>query len=65
MGGILIAFVFSDQATGYIHVHGANKKSEFLGCLKSVFDNNKRYHYHVDILRSDDEIVLKSAEVLE
>ena len=62
--GYTMVFVFCDQAVGNLHVFGAKSKTEFLKCLKEVHAYYRKYGYTMKKLCSDDEYVLKSAEVL-
>ena len=61
--GYTMAFVFCDQALGYLHVFGAKSKTEFLKFVKIVYKYYRRHGYIMKKLCSDDEYVLKSAEV--
>lgn len=63
--GWTLAFIFSDEATGYLHAFGGISKTEFLDHLRSVIAFYKQWNCPVKTLRNDSENVLNSQEVHE
>ena len=61
--GWTLAFIFSDEATGYLHAFGGTSKTEFLQHLQDVISFYKQWHCSVKILRSDSENVVNSQDI--
>ena len=56
-------FLFKDVATGYWQAWFAKAKSEFPGCLKAALQFYVEEGWKPEVLRTDDEWVLKSEDV--
>ena len=64
LDGSTLSILFSDEATGFLHIFNVKSKSQIIEALISVYDYYKYHNFKMDILRSDDEIVLNSFEML-
>ena len=59
------AFLFSDEATGFLHVFVGRHKSQFFECLRAVWLWYKSWGYSMKYLMTDSEAVVTSQELTE
>ena len=59
------AFLFADEATGYLHVFVGRHKSQFFECLKVVVLWYRSWSCIVKFLQTDAEAVVMSKELTE
>ena len=64
LDGSTLSILFSDEATGWLHIANVQRKSEIITALEHIYYYFTKYGWKISILRSDDEIVLKSMEVI-
>ena len=59
------AFLFSDEATGFLHVFVGRHKSQFFECLRAVWLWYKSWGFPMKFLLTDSEAVVTSQELTE